>query len=199
MMTSESRKKTAERGETPEELRNADCKRESGGHDPRVASHGSTGSLRSEHSGSKTPQASHESRFDKVTACKKPHWPNKPIASQTQGRNCDTTRIASRGVGLVARRETIVPRVMRINPNAVGNSERKGLARQNPGHTLNLGDGSGRSGIAALVPRVALPFGMCASTWVRLPTVLSQGAGGDATSLRLCRLIPPPKPCGPPR
>ncbi len=65
--------------------------------------------------------------------------------------------IASRGVGPVAGRETIVPHVMRINPEAVGNSERKELARQNPGYTLNLGDGSGRSGIAAVVPRVALP------------------------------------------
>ena len=29
-----------------------------------------------------------------------------------------------------------------------------------PGYTVNLGDGSGRRGIAALVPRVALPLGV---------------------------------------
>ena len=64
---------------------------------------------------------------------------------------------ASRGVGLVAGRETSASHVMRINPNAVGVHERKDFARRNPGYTLNLGDGSGRCGIAALVPRVALP------------------------------------------
>lgn len=37
--------------------------------------------------------------------------------------------------------------------------EGNALARQNPGYTLNLGDGSGHGGIASLVPRVALPSG----------------------------------------
>ncbi len=46
--------------------------------------------------------ASHQSRFDKVTAVAKAQWPNKPISSQVQGRNWDTMRVASRGVGLVA-------------------------------------------------------------------------------------------------
>jgi len=46
--------------------------------------------------------------------------------------------------------------------SVVGIQERKELAPQNSGYTLNVGDGSGHGGIAALVPRVALPTG-CAS------------------------------------
>jgi len=82
-----------------------------------------------------------------------------PKSSQTQGHDFDTMHTASRGVGLVAGRETSASHVMRINPNAVGMHERKDFARRNQDYTLNLGDGSGRSGIAALVPRVALPSG----------------------------------------
>ena len=48
---------------------------------------------------------------------------------------------------------------MRLNPRAVVIQETNDLAEQNSGDILNLGDGSGRSGIAALVPRVALPSG----------------------------------------
>ena len=46
---------------------------------------------------------------------------------------------------------------MWINPSDVGMQDRNDLARRNQDYTLNPGDGSGRSGIAALVPRVALP------------------------------------------
>ena len=43
--------------------------------------------------------------------------------------------------------------------NYCGIQETKERGRQNPGHALNLGDGSGHGGIAASVPRVALPTG----------------------------------------
>ncbi len=55
--------------------------------------------------------------------------------------------------------ETKVSHVMRINLIIVGIQERKELARQSLGNTLNLGDRSGHGGIATLVPRVALPTG----------------------------------------
>ncbi len=64
--------------------------------------------------------------------------------------------------GVLCGQDTKVPHVMRINLIIVGIQERKELVRLSPGVTLNLGDGSGHGGIAALVPRVALPTG-CAS------------------------------------
>ena len=71
--------------------------------------HGSTSSLRSEHPGSKTPQASHEIRTARhpalITSCPKAQWPNKPIWLQIQGRNGLKMGIASRGVGDTAGRD----------------------------------------------------------------------------------------------
>ena len=41
----------------------------------------------------------------RATSYQKAYWPNKPISSQTQGRNWNAMRVASRGVALVAGRD----------------------------------------------------------------------------------------------
>ena len=98
IMNSELRKKTAECGET------CSAKRTHASRKPKAG--------RMKRRKVEKPKVQMQRRYEsrttnhgsRITNHTKPQWPNKPISSHAEGRDRDTMRIASRGVGHVAGR-----------------------------------------------------------------------------------------------